>query len=327
MITRTLNALIVVALVNAIQNVYAVDTSPIAVSNSLPIAFGNGLPKPKSADILEQGQTKLTITGFVQSNASDSGSDQELLIIDGESHSIDFDFRFGITPRLELNAQIQLIRHTAGNLDGLIEKWHGVFSLPDGDRDLFAQDQLQFSYSNAEQSNSITESQSGLSNLQIGVAYQLLQNNKLNIAVGSGVSLPTGNASSLLGSDKSSFHISVLTSSAGLRKLGWHANFGVLRIGDDELFGIKTKANTWFTSLGTHWQIKERLRLSAQVDGHGAVFESNIDEISKSAWQLALAAEYSLKGSDKYIQIFFSEDLSVNRATDFSFGISWSTQF
>jgi len=311
----------------ATQNVYAVDTNPIELSNSLPIAFGSGLPKPKPAELLEQGQKKLTIIGFVQSNASDSGGNEESLIIDGESGGIGFDFRFGVTKRLELNAEIQLIRHTAGNLDGLIEKWHDVFSLPDGDRNLFAQDQLKFSYTNAEQSESIIEPQSGLSNLQIGLGYQLLQNNKLNIAIGGGASLPTGSASKLLGSNKSSFHVSILTSSAGVRKLGWHANFGVLKIGDDKLFGIKTKTNAWFTSLGTHWQVKEQLRLSAQVDGHGALFESTIDEISKNAWQLALAAEYSLKDSDKHIQIFFSEDLTVNRTTDFSFGLSWSTQF
>ena len=58
-----------------------------------------------------------------------------------------------------------------------------------------------------------------------------------------------------------------------------------------------------------------------QLDGHGEVFDSLIEEINKPAWQLTLASNY------KQWQIYFAEDITVNRAADFSLGINWVSQY
>jgi len=294
-------------------------TTPIPVKNDLAIMQGSGLAAPKPAELLRDSVWSFEIQTSIQSHANDAASIDESLILDGEVQSISALFQWQFSPRWQANLELTGVSNTAGNFDKLIDQWHDAFGLDDGDRDLFPQNALRFEYTNSLGQTSLLDSASGLADTQIGLAYQIASNAKVNVSLHANLNLPTGNAASWLGSDKTDFSASMALSSAVHSSLSWHANFGMLRIGDDTLFGASTKSSVGFTSLGLHWQPNRgSWRWTAQLDGHEAVFDSTIPELNQPAWQLAFGLEFA-----KRWQIYFTEDLSVNRAADFSIGIRW----
>ena len=302
--------------------------SPFFVNNVLPVSIGLGLPKTLSANSLQQGQKQLNFNLGVKSNANDSGAENEMLRLDGETYSLDIGLAYGLSKRWQLDAQISYIRNTAGSLDGLIDGWHDFFGLDDGDRPLFERDQFEYSYTNGSTNEAVSEGD-GISDLRLGVGYTIKQSEALNWLLRAGVSLPTGDADNLTGSDDSDVDVGVYFNGRGKerwRNLAWHANLGYLLIGDDQSLGIPTESGAWFSSFGGYWSVYPRLVLQSQLDSHGSFFDSDIDELAREAHELTLGLSYQTKKGGQF-EIYFSEDISVNRAADFSFGISKKITF
>ncbi|MGH1428244.1 MAG: DUF3187 family protein [Arenicella sp.] len=303
--------------------------SPFFVTNNLPVSIGLGLPKTLSSSPVAVGETAFDINVGIKSNANDAGSDTETLLLDGETQSLDLGVSYGLTERLLVDAQLSYIKHSSGNLDGLIQNWHDLFGLDEGDRPLFERDSFLYAYSQNDQDYALAEPSSGISDLRIGLGYAVNQHWVDNMMMRLGLSLPTGDKEKLTGSDKIDIDLGVYMSGRGLqhwRRLGWHANISYLWIGDDESLGIRTKKGTWFNSFGAYWAINSRWTAKSQIDSHGAMFESAISELNRSASELTFGLAYQ---STKVglIEVYFSEDITVNRSADFSFGISSKVNF
>ncbi len=303
---------------------------PFFVTNNLPISIGLGLPKTLSAHSLQVGEKRLDINYGVKSNANDAGNENsEILILDGETKSIDLGLSYGLTERWQVDAQLSYISHSGGNLDGLIQNWHDFFSLDDGDRPFFGRDEFLYSYtSNGEQSR-LAEPSDGISDIRIGLAYAVKQNTVDNLMLRAGISLPTGDAEKLTGSEKTDVDLGIYANGRGDKRwknLGWHANVGYLFIGDDTALGITTKSGSWFNSFGAYWGVNSKFTIKGQLDSHGVLFESNISELNKSATELTLGFAYQTKRLGLF-ELYFSEDITVNRAADFSIGLSSRLRF
>ena len=305
------------------------NTSPFWVNADLPITVGSGLPKALSAQAPAVGDTHITVNGIIKSNANDAGSNDESLVLDGESYAFELGLEYGLSKKWSVDLQLAYIRHTGGSLDSLIDGWHDAFGLSDGDRPLFEEDDLNFSFQGSDgEQRQINESTGGISDLRLGVGYSL---NSLveryasinSLLLRSGFSLPTGDPDKLTGSDKLDWDIGLYANGRSQKwsRLGWHVNLGYLYTGDDSLFGIKTEQQAWFNSLGLSWAVNSKLQFKAQLDSHSALFDSDIDEIARFASQLTLGTAYH---SQRFglIELYFTEDVTVNRAADFSFGFS-----
>lgn len=297
----------------------ATDTSPIQVTNTLPVFEGSGLSTPKSARLNDIGQVTIGLSGHIESHANNAGRNRETLILDGESHSVALKIEWGFAKRWQAFASAKALRNTGGQLDNIIDEWHDFFGFDDGDRDTQGRDQLLFLYDDGDGATQISDSNSALSDVQLGIGHQLISSSGFNLAIHGELNVPNGKTNQALGSDKLDVSLSLAASGSG-SSLGWHSNLGVLAIGDDTLFNVPSKSSTWFSSLGAHWQPSSSWRWSAQIDGHGAVFDSAIDELDSNAWQLAIATEWRLNKSS--LQLYFTEDLSVNKSADFAFGLN-----
>ncbi len=308
-----------------VSNVRANDSDPIHLSNTLPIMQGSGLSAPKSSSIGngdEKSDWSMLVSANIQSHANDASSGSEFLIIDGETQSLSFLMQWNFAPRWQLGVDLSLIKNTAGNFDNLIREWHDLFGLDQGDRDSLQDDQLLFSYRNGDMSSlELSDSVSSISDTEISLAYQLYADNRLSIAAHLSAILPTGDADKATGSDETDIKLSLAIGSNTKTSLAWHLSAEVITIGDEALFNIPTKDTTWVGSAGVHWRSSDLWRWSMQLDAHGEVFKSEIEEINRPAWQLALAGQY------KKWQIYFAEDLTVNRAADFTFGINWLSTY
>jgi len=299
--------------------------------STLPIAIGAGFPESNTATLVEAQQ--VSVKYQLQSNANDSGYSNglvtETLLIDGETQSISLAYAKRINKQWEVNANISSYKHSAGRLDSLIDSWHSAFGLDDGDRPLFEENQLLFVYEKNGVRQEINTKQTGIGDIQLGIARQILNNENSQASLRGAISLPTGSADKLTGSAKAdvalSFHFGQ-HSIAKNKRFSWQAGLGVLAIGDDSLFGISTKSNSVYGDLSMQWKLRNSLHLYGQLNGHTALFESAIPELSKPSMQLTFGATFNAS-SDKQWKIFFSEDINVNRSPDFSFGINRLVNF
>lgn len=303
--------------------------SPFFVNSLLPVSIGLGLPKTLSANSLNQGEKQLVFNLGVKSNANDAGSATgESLRLDGETYSLDVGLAYGLSERWQLNAQISYLRHTAGNFDSLIDGWHEFFGLNEGDRPILGRDQFEFSYANGSTNEFVTEGD-GISDLRLGIGYAIKQTEPFSFLVHAGVSLPSGDADNLTGSDDVDADVGLYFNGRGQRRwqnVAWHANLGYLLIGDEQSLGIPTESGAWFSSLGVYWAIFPRVVLQSQLDSHGAFFDSDIDELARTAHEITVGLSFQTKRGNQF-EIYFSEDISVNRAADFTFGVSKKIAF
>jgi len=299
----------------------ASNTNPIATTNSLPVMQGLGLSSPLPADLQITGSWAFDLNSNIQSHANDAGSLTEDLIIDGEVHLLSTTLKFKLSDDWQLGLQVTGNRVSAGQLDSVIDDWHDFFGLDDGDRSRQPQEQLNILYRNQNHSIQVTDSVSGLVDAQLMLSHQVIDRPSFKLSVHGQLNLPTGANRPLLGSQETDASLSV--AAAGDKgSFAWHTNIGALAIGDDSLFLIPTRGSTWFSSLGLHWRASDRWRLSAQMDAHGPVLRSDIEELNQEAWLFSLAVERKFWQSGPRLQLYFSEDVSVNRAADFSLGIN-----
>lgn len=315
-------------------NSVAADMTPLPVNANLPIMIGSGLPEPMPATLASSsGEFKWQLN--FQSNANDSGSlnhstnQNEQLLIDAETIELNFAYAKSFNNGLEANAAISVYRHSAGRFDNIIDRWHTAFDLDDGDRRLFEQNKINLRYAIGNQQRSITARQTGIGDLHLGLGYQLIDHSTLSATLRGGVNIPTGSQRKLTGSEKVDIDVGLYLASPALanhHRLAWHANLGVVIIGDTELFTIPTRSSMLFTSVGLHWSAMDKLDLHIQLDSHGSVFDSTIPELSSTAMALSLGVTF-LKTAKSEWRMFFSEDIKVNRSADFSFGLSRSIRF
>jgi len=310
--------------------------TPFLVNGELPIAHGLGLPKALPAKLLNPGDRQFAWYSELQSNAIDAGAmrndSNEDLMLDGETGLMGMSLTYAVGQHWEFRLQAEYARHAGGRLDHLINQWHDVFGLSEGDRPLFAQDQLLFRHQSGQRVNVLQRRVNGFRDTMLSVGYQLYVGDHNAAALRVGVNLPTGDANHVLGSDHADGSISIHWAGQNVvyfSALSWHANIGYLHTGDKQLFGLKTQQDVLFSSLGLHWRASEQWQWKAQVDAHTALFDSQIDELSRSAMQLTLGVDYHVAQHKKMpvIEAYFAEDVTVNRAPDFTLGLRTRWRF
>jgi PIN domain nuclease of toxin-antitoxin system len=216
------------------------------------------LSTPKNAVLANEKKFSLSLNTSLQSHANDAENKHELLILDGEVHRFDTMLTLSFAARWSASVQAGLVRNSAGDLDSLISNWHAAFGLPKGDRARFLQDQFLFIYQFGERGLALNQSVSGLGEIELSLAYQLLSNAGIAASAHAILSLPTGEQADLTGSSKADAGLILALASNRGSSLGWHANLGAHWIGDDSLYKIETADTFWAASIGLHWQANRK---------------------------------------------------------------------
>lgn len=105
---------------------------PIELRDQHPLALIHSSPTPTSPLTLEDG-TYSTQLSFAWSNTLNRRRGNYL--IDAETRVLDLRFRYGVTDRWEVGANLPVVYRGEGVLDPLIDDWHKMFGLPRGKRD------------------------------------------------------------------------------------------------------------------------------------------------------------------------------------------------
>ncbi|MBL4828174.1 MAG: DUF3187 family protein [Spongiibacteraceae bacterium] len=295
---------------------------PYASSNRSPFIQVYGLPAAESGKLTKQAAMQWGLQLEAASNATYSRSGDEFIIIDGESHRVNLQFRYGVTHDIELGLDIPYLRHEGGRLDGFINDWHDFFSLPEGDRPNLPQDQLAYNYQQGDNTIvNVMQASDGLGDVRINLAYQLSNTDTRQWALRGGIKLPTGDAQFLQGSESTDIFLGANVSDQALLQaynMRLHASAGVLWTGDSEVIDQAREDWVVYGSSTLSWRYSPRLSFKTQVDFHSAVYDSALAELGEGSAQLVLGG--AVQVTDNWVlDLSVSEDIAVNTASDVVF--------
>jgi hypothetical protein len=308
---------------------HAVELTPFSVRNLSPTALVHGLAIAESSKVLSPGDKMGQFSFDIVNNAILNQSLNETIILDGETYIGTLSLRYGLAKQIQLGFDLPYIHHSGGFLDSFISDWHDFFGLPNGDRDKFPDNQLNYSYKDATEGFSLESKDGGLGDLRANLVYELASGENTSYAIQLSIKAPTGNAEKLTGSEAWNTSLALMTQYEISLPSGtfsfWAGGAGNY-LGNGEI--LKDRVNNWVVNgwLGGGWSPYHWLGLKIQFDSHSSLYDSNLKEIGDPALIMTLGGSVVL--TEKTIfELAFSEDLNVEVSPDIAFHLSLKHNF
>ena len=325
--------LVTLCVLLSVQSLWAaeVELRPLQVSNQAPLAVLCGLPTLDRARLLADGEYEAGVRWDLSNNYTLGGNGSEQLVFDGESSRLALRLDRGFASGWEAGIEVPLIAHRQGSLDGFIEGWHDFFGLPQGGRDLAADDQLQYSY----RKNSVTlldqqQEETGLGDIRLLLSRQLYSSAESALAVHASLELPSGDDEKLLGSGSTDLALWVSGDKfwrSSRQQLALHYGGGLLVADSGELLSSQRRPLVGTATLGVSWSRWQRLALQLQLDVHSALFEeSGLRQLSDASAQLAIGGALALSEQTR-LELAVVEDVAVDTAPDATIHLALSRKF
>lgn len=299
--------------------VLAQEAEPLRVRNLNPLVSIFGLP---AWDTVSSG-TRLDATFEIANHYRVSMRGADRLILDGETDRMTLAFSHGFSGGWSFGAELPYYRVSGGLLDNTIDAWHAAFGLPDGGRDLRPEDQLLFRIGRGGTDFFVLDhGRSGIGDVQVKAAKAIGDERRFVVEVAA--KLATGDATMLSGSGSADVAITLLrTQSVSTRKrpAGYYWGVGMVLAGKPD--GIAFEANRWVYTgiLGGSWRPWPKFGLKAQLDFHGAFFDTPLEEFGAAASLFTFGAWHPI-GRRGMLDFAFVEDLRVSTAPDFGLQVA-----
>ena len=288
------------------------EAEPLHVRNLNPLVSIFGLP---AWDTVAPG-SRLETTAEIANHYRLSARGTDRLILDGETDRTTLSFAHGFDGGWSLGAELPYYHVGGGFLDGTIDAWHSAFGLPDGGRDL-PHDRLLFEIGRSGTDFFVLDhARSGIGDVQLKFAKAIGDERQFVVQVAA--KLATGDATMLSGSGSTDASITLLRSqplTVRRRPAGYYWGMGVVLAGKPD--GIRFESNRWVYTgiLGGSWQPWPKLCLKAQLDFHGAFFNTPLKEFGAAASLFTFGAWHPL-GRRGTLDFAIIEDIRVGTAPD-----------
>lgn len=287
---------------------------------------------------------QLTISGQLISISTGSSPGTETVLLDGEIYRLDI---YGhrkapqwLSQPLEkanlfnssLSINIPYIHHGGGFMDSMIDEWHKVFGLPEGNRESRPRDSLLYHYTvDGETLLNFNKETGGIGDLQLSFMTHALpsESGENSIQFRAGLKLPTGDENKLTGSGKHDTFFDIMATMPRLQSapnLTAQLLVGYSRTLRSGPLESRLKPEHVYGSFHTSYQIHQSIAVAAQVNFHSAFYESQTRQLGKNSLVGTFGLHCEISDSDT-IDLFFTEDLSVATTQDFSLGLSWKRSF
>lgn len=295
---------------------------PVHVRNLNPLVAIFGLPAWDTVPI----GSRFGATVEIANHYRFSLEGNERLMLDGETVRTNFAFMHGFASGWSLGVEVPYYRLSGGVLDDAIDSWHSAFGMPDGGRNARPEGQLLFAFGEPfAPSFVLTEPQSGVGDAQ--VKFARLIGGDQGFVVQATIKLATGEEEMLAGSGSADASLTLLRTRpllARKRAAGYYWGVGLVYAGDPKV--VDFDANTWVPTaiVGGSWQALPEWGLKAQVDVHGAFYDSQLEEIGETAFEATFSSWRRL-GRRGQIELAVVEDLKVSTAPDIvlQFAATW----
>ncbi len=291
---------------------------PLYAKNLSPVAGLLGFPVMREAHTLAAGEIRSGITGSIANNYTSDQSSNKSVNFDVETRRVAWVGKLGLGAGFDIEAEVPWLRHEGGDLDALIEDWHSLFGLPDGNRDDVPRDLVDVHYAGPDAAFGLAETASGLGDVSLALAREVWSGEQAAISARLGAKFGTGDEDQLLGSGSNDYYVALNASGdhRGDAAIRWHGQLGYLHAGDFDPLGESQEHDLWFAALSMDWRVMQALHLLLQVDSHAGVADSALTQLGDSSVQLTVGGRWDF--ARKWAAEFsFSEDIAVNTAPDF----------
>ena len=266
------------------------------------------------------GERSMAVNVTVASHSTVEERAGERLLIDGETVRVEATWRWSIGDSWSFDATVPWVSHASGGLDGLINRWHDVFGLPDGDRGQLPEDALAFVYA-VNGSNLIERrrASSGPGDVRASMTRSLPVGGPFRLVASAFIKLPTGSAARLTGSDAIDGGIAIgaeWRSGAG----GWRVagSTGLVRAGRPDIDNLATASVIPFANAAVRWRAHRLVDIDAEIAFRGETVRSTLRRFSAPAARLKVQAGWRV-ARDWRLEIGFSEDIRVETHPDVAF--------
>ncbi len=306
----------------------AADEHWFSLRNHNPFLQIYGLPPFQAAVLAGDGEVQYRATLDI-ANYADSGQTQdETVLIDGESYFFTLSLRHGLTRWLEVGFDLPVIWHSSGIFDNAIERWHKIWGLPNSGRTRQS-NQLQFLYARqGVASYELSSPGSGVGDLQLTAAVPLWNRRDSDgraMSLRSSLKLPTGDEQTLRGSGASDFSLGLYASDTEIfarQDLSLSGFAGILLLGKGELFPEIQKRSVGFGGFAAAWQVTERFSVATQFYVQGNYMHSDVDDIGGNSVQAAFGGTYNIPEHRMSLSFALVEDIFTDAVPDVALHIS-----
>jgi hypothetical protein len=301
-------------------------SDPMRARNLSPAIAIFGVPSWEGGlDGVNDG--RFLVTGDLASHFRLNQRGGETLIFDGETWRVNFVYERRISSRWSLAAEVPVVRQWGGVLDDVVDGWHSIFNLPDGNRNLRPEGELEYRYDNGPGPGfSRVDSGTSLGDVMLTAALNLDTENDWLLKFA--IKLPTGDEDLLAGSGETDVGVTLLRRAETRwrsKPAGWYWGAGVLRLGESEIFPRVNREWVGIGVFGLSWQPFSEVGFKAQLDAHTAFYDSALDELGRTAVLATLGGWWAID-QQRALTVAVVEDLIVRAAPDVSIqiGLDWT---
>jgi hypothetical protein len=317
-----------VALLLTSVSVAAPGDQSFSIRNHNPFLNIFGLPQFQDASLAADGEINYGVLFDVANHGESNDTEDEFLIIDGESYTAVLSLRYGVARWLEIGFDLPYVSRTGGSLDNAIESWHDLIGASNSRR-IGPDDQLHFFYDGPRSGPfELVSSDSGIGDVQLTAAVPLVGasgSDRRAVSLRTSVKLPTGDSGSLLGSGATDLSLGIYATNGFIlanQNFSLSGIAGVVFLGAGDVLPEIQERTVPFGGLATTWQATERFAVTAQVYAQGSYFNSDIDELGGSSVQVVLGATYRFAKSRFSLSAALVEDSRSDATTDFALHIA-----
>jgi hypothetical protein len=297
---------------------------PFQIREQNPLTLVYGLPLPGETPTQEKAERfDISLLYTVSNTTNIQRSNNDLLVIDGETTVVDLIYRQTLSETLDFSIHLPWISHGGGFLDGFIEGFHDTFGLPNGERSQVEDDQLLFRFvRQGEEILDIDQSQSGIGDLRLGLDYRVSPVMFDGMSLHAMLKLPTGDSDHLTGSGAADLSLWISGEKRFSTAWEFSAHAGVIFVGEGDLLADLQRSQVLFVNSALQWQFLPSIQLLAQLDCHSAFYDHPDIDLLGSSTMLTFGGRYQLTPQHS-IDLALAEDIEVGSSPDVQFHLGW----
>lgn len=302
---------------------------PLRVRNLSPVLLLYGVPRMTGARVLRD-MTEATLNIEVANNFQSEDRSGAFVFFDGESVVTSARLRGGFGERFEWGFEVPYVAHVGGNLDGLIDEFHELFGLPDGDRSLAPRGRLDYLVRvDGVDYADFNDSRQSFGDVRGFLGYQVFDRPTQAFALRGQIKAPTGQLKYLSGSE--AVDVSVWG------EYEWSGSWdsidfvltlagGVSYLGEGDLAPEAQEDWLGFGHLGLKFPVHPRVDFIAQLDAHTDVLDTGNPLIAEGGILGTVGSRIGLT-ERLWLDLAIIEDLDNESASDVVFQILLGRRF
>ena len=287
-----------------------------------------GLPEStEGSEINIRGQHSWDTSLIVASHNIGEARGAEVLRLDGETTRLAFTYRYGLSDKLDISVEVPYLWHQSGDLDSLVDSWHGFLGLPDGGaRATREQDLLEVFYSDSQATLiDMTNDTSGISDVRLHAGWRLSETEARSTALRFSIKLPTGDSDELLGSGGTDISLGLASDVVGLwgrAELSGFYRVNVTYLGEPDRLADRYNNLVGQISFGLGYNVHRNVGLRVQSRIRSAVYDSEIENLGTASVSLTFGAAFRMSDRHRLV-LSVGEGLNTRAAPDVSFQITF----